>query len=530
MSSAKGIKGLFAAGIIICLLQIWLPEYYVTGDGPCHVYNARILHDLWSGKDVDFYLRYLEFVKSPNPNWLCHIILAALMYVVNGVVAEKILLSIYVLLFCSGSYLLLRRLTGERSYWPLVLFIFVFHHPLAKGFYNFTFSIAIFFFVVLWWIRYLEEGRLARLPLFFLFTVLCFFTHPLAYAIAGMVCFFLVWSFAFTSVSAGRYKYILRQTSILVLCLIPSLLLFLKFTAGSNSGFEFDFATEKIQWILFFTHIVTMLQAEAFFAGCVGITCLVLLIIALVFAVKQKQFIHKYDGFLYTLFVVSAMYLSFPDSMLSGGLVLMRLALFIFILICCILAYRVPKPSLRSVGTVIILFSFIGLSVIRIRGMVVAGRATADYMGASRFIKPYSVVFPLYFSKNGLDERGRKIGDRNWLFTHHAGYIGVEKPAMLLDNYEANTGYFPFIWTGRAKVNPYHFLGKEPGMDADPPYAEIANYTQNGGPVVDYVLFWCFNPKLLRYERFSKLYAEINALYRPVYTSPTGRTILYERK
>ena len=50
MNYPRTASYLLLAGYAICLLQIWLPGYYLTGDGPCHLYNAQILHDLWAGK------------------------------------------------------------------------------------------------------------------------------------------------------------------------------------------------------------------------------------------------------------------------------------------------------------------------------------------------------------------------------------------------------------------------------------------------------------------------------------------------
>ena len=134
----KTTNYLLFIGFAMCLLQVWWPQYYLTGDGPCHVYNAQILHDLWSyNKDTDFYLHFYKLLYQPNPNWLSTIILALLLFVVNGIIAEKIFLTLYVVLFVSGFYLLLRSISNGKSNWVLVLFIFVFPHLLAKGFYNF---------------------------------------------------------------------------------------------------------------------------------------------------------------------------------------------------------------------------------------------------------------------------------------------------------------------------------------------------------------------------------------------------------
>src|ERR1700757_1345092 len=110
--SGKRLHLLLAAGFAICLLYIWAPGYFLTGDGPCHVYNARVVHDFWTNRDVAFYSRFYKLVYEPNPNWLATFLMAALMFLVNGIVAEKIFLTAYILLYAAGFYLLIRKLSG----------------------------------------------------------------------------------------------------------------------------------------------------------------------------------------------------------------------------------------------------------------------------------------------------------------------------------------------------------------------------------------------------------------------------------
>ena len=132
----KTINVLLFTGFALCLLQVWLPAYYLTGDGPSHLYNAQILHDAWCNENTGFYGRYYHIVYRPDPNWLSSMLLAMLLFAVKGAIAEKIFLTLYVALFVRGFYLLLAKIIGRNSYWLLAIFLFVFPHELAKGFYN----------------------------------------------------------------------------------------------------------------------------------------------------------------------------------------------------------------------------------------------------------------------------------------------------------------------------------------------------------------------------------------------------------
>ena len=46
---------LFLTGLGLLLYPVVAHNYYLTGDGPSHVYNSRLLLDWICGKNVDFY-------------------------------------------------------------------------------------------------------------------------------------------------------------------------------------------------------------------------------------------------------------------------------------------------------------------------------------------------------------------------------------------------------------------------------------------------------------------------------------------
>jgi hypothetical protein len=221
-------------------------------------------------------------------------------------------------------------------------------------------------------------------------------------------------------------------------------------------------------------------------------------------------------------------YLFFPEEFL-GRLILitLRVQLFVFIVMACIISYMPPSEKLKRIAGIILFLCFLGLSIVRMQYQLSAAGAVADYVSGGRFIRSYSVVLPLDFSPGGKDKNNELIGDRNWLFSHASEYLGVTKPLIILDNYEANMGYFPLRW--KDNVNPYFHLDKDAGIEAQPPNASIEEYKQKTGVSIDYVLMWCFDSSYLSNEHFRTLYAEINADYHQVYTSPTGRTTLFLR-
>jgi len=583
-------------GILLCILQVWLPSYYLTGDGPCHLYNAQILHDMWCHQHNAFYSVYYTLVYQPNPNWLSSITMALLLFLVHGILAEKIFLTIYILFFTSGFYLLLKKITND-PFWPLVLLLFVFPHTLAKGFYNFSFSIAFYFWMVWAWLRFLDKKNLANALLSFVFTALLFFTHLLAFIFGAFTCAALVASYAIAIGGGIKHffsRFLLTASLWLFALLLPFVIL-MKWFTGKEGGMRIQLKPHFYRLIELaeFKYLINITHTEDFFAVFTGL--ILLLLFGMCFLRFRKNFsIHKYDGFILSLAFALFVYLLFPESFM-GRLILinMRVQPFIYILVGCCIAYRFPSgiiskneflkiislyfiPSvaiiayllhiypgtidassaegrhililgmaiiavllfiscsfffrlsfekIRNAGLLLLAASFICLSVIRLSCMLRVSKATTDLLSASSYIQPGKVILPLDFSPEGINTSGEKIADRNFLFIHAADYIGTQNPEIILDNYEANMGYFPVNW--QKNINPYNLLSKQQGIEAIPPYAQISDYKKTTGVTVDYILMWCYNPSFLKDAYFQQLYSEIQSGYHIIYTSPSGRSILY---
>ena len=520
---------LLFAGLILCLLQVWLPAYFLTGDGPSHLYNAQVLHDLWCHKNTAFYSDFYKVVYRPDPNWLTTFVLAALLFAAKGVVAEKIFITAYILLFTGGFYALLKRIS-TNPYWPLVLLLFVFPHTLFKGFYNSSFSIAFYFWMVWGWLRFLDRKNIVNAALFFAFTALIFFTHLLAFLFGAFTCAALILSYTIAATDMkGRFAiFFLKYAGWLLLFLAPFMALAAGFTQKEGGiRLQLHHHFYRLVELVQFKYFVDITHKEDLFAEICGILLLLLSLVSFLFLVKSRK-VNKYDGFVLSLVMVLFVYLFFPEAFM-GRLILisMRVQPFVFILLVCCIAYRFPTrlEKVRDAGSFILFGCFICLGAVRLQCQLKAGNAAMDYLSVSKYIKPNTTVLPLDFSPGGADAAGHDIADANWLFVHTAQYLGTEKPLIVLDNYEANMGYFPVNWVER--TNPYSHLGKAEGMEGTPPYADIEGYKKATGVNVDYIIMWCYDPIYLQNGHFSKLYAEIQAGYHIVSVSPSKKAVLY---
>src|SRR6478672_1600454 len=86
---------LLLALLLLHVAPLWFFPYFPSQDGPAHLENAVILRDY---RDRPVLQEFYEPNLSPDPNWLGHLILAGLMTVLPLLVAEKVLLTGYLLL------------------------------------------------------------------------------------------------------------------------------------------------------------------------------------------------------------------------------------------------------------------------------------------------------------------------------------------------------------------------------------------------------------------------------------------------
>ena len=175
-------KGSLLIGVLIVvyLLPIWVFTYFPTQDGVSHVYNSQILTE-YNNPDYQF-RDYYEINWYPFPNWLSHFSLAVLMLVFPALIAEKIFLSLYVILFPLAIYYFLNAVQRGRHALVILSFTFVYNYLFLMGFYNFAVSVPLFFLALGYWWKHKDEMNRNRIILLNLLIVITYFAHLISYA------------------------------------------------------------------------------------------------------------------------------------------------------------------------------------------------------------------------------------------------------------------------------------------------------------------------------------------------------------
>src|SRR6185436_12721844 len=85
----------WTAFFILQLAPVWALRYFPTQDGPSHLENANILLLLQRG-DPPIFREYFSINTAPTPNWLGHAVLAGLILIAGPMIAEKLMLTLYI--------------------------------------------------------------------------------------------------------------------------------------------------------------------------------------------------------------------------------------------------------------------------------------------------------------------------------------------------------------------------------------------------------------------------------------------------
>lgn len=135
---------MFAAHIAL----VWLLPFLPTQDGPSHVYNLVILHDLING-GADWGTLF-SYRLRPAPNLGFMLLAYPLLSVVPPLVAEKLFVTIYIALLGCSVPVMLRAL--ERPVFPLALLVLpvVFNFNLLMGFYSYSLAVPLFVLALAW--------------------------------------------------------------------------------------------------------------------------------------------------------------------------------------------------------------------------------------------------------------------------------------------------------------------------------------------------------------------------------------------
>ena len=522
--------------LLLTLAPIWLSgRFFVTGDGPCHVYNARVLLDFMLGRHREFYEPFYFLNTNFDPNWLSHLALAVLQLLVAPEVAEKLLLSGLMLLFGFGLRYLMRRINPNALFLSSLGLLFAWHQLLQAGFYNFAFSIAIFFWVCGYWLKYRGQWTTLRLLVLAGGWLLLFSAHPMG----------LVFSLVFIGAAlledgllqlrqkgfAGAWKALREEFLQTALAALPMLLLLAAYLFRRPWGAESN--GEKVgalvQELLSLKGLLLLDFKEEDTLRVIGLLLLALAMYTTWLRLRAWKFV---PGDFIGLFTGIALWQYFHQAGSESMELLLSRRIYPFIwlgLLFWMATAEFPQRLRRDVP--VLAFALLSvLLFIRIPIHRQASALVSDYMECVEHIDDESVILVLNYDFSGRNPQGKEIGNRSWIFIHAADYIGAYRTAIMSDNYEATRSYFPLIW--RWQRDMFAQTDKD-GINFDhrPPRADILSYKRRSeGYDIDYVLLLSYDQRSYNHEYSRETMGQLNEGYTLVKETLGKKAELWRRK
>ncbi len=482
-------KHLFVALLVLHLIPIWIFAYFPSQDGASHVYNGLVLKEY--AKPENYKMRDAWKLNiTIFPNWLSHILLLGLLYVCPPVIAEKVFLTIAIGMIPIAFFYFLHAVHGkpkeEGGNWHMfgwLGFPFAYNYLLYMGFYNFTLSIAFFFFSFgLWW-KHKDDMQVQHLAGLYVLLLLTYLSHIASYGLvvlAMSIAAGCLWggnalATTWRERNAEWIRQLWHSLKPLVrfgLYMVPMYFVLIDYylfslkehPTGNHRGMEWiwDYFL-GIKSIVYFTDWhVPVNQGLLIVLGAATV-------ISIVYRIRRKEWVKQNDAFLLIALLFTAMFIRAPWSYGPGGWINDRIHIYILLMLAPWLITNVNKILRYAITTCLIAFCLLHCG----RTAYDHGRIAPEIeelVSGTHLIEPHT-VFEIRAGEDGW-HKSDALGRIEYVtpFVHSTAFYGVYVDDVVhLANYESAYYYFPVNRnTAREDVQvDYVVAWYDPGAEAE---------------------------------------------------------------
>ncbi|MBP7238770.1 MAG: hypothetical protein KBA14_00970 [Saprospiraceae bacterium] len=523
----------FGVVLFLGLLPVLFCDYIVTGDGPCHLYNSKIFLSWVFEGQKEFFKPFYQLNQFIEPNWITNAIQIPLLKWFPVIWTEKLFFGFYILVFSFGFRKVIAAINPESVFLACIGVLFAWNMVLMKGFTNNAWSIALWFWILAYWIKAIPNPSAFASFRMAMLLFLQYLSHPMGFFISlfsiGCVVLIVGWYDLREKGAVTVLRFYLDQIWRLLVSIIAPVILFLQFFLRRDWNAEAQHVSKLDLWndLLHLKALITLSNQERIILLLLSIMILYLFSLTLFQRIRKKAFV-RYDGFMLLFLSVLSLFI-FPPTSFSGGLEIgIRLGIFPFLCLLFWIATNDFSARIRNgVSIAAVLFALI-LTMIRLPIQVKASSYASEIVTCADHIQDTSTLLVLNYDWAGKTPDGKVIADAIWLFPHVDCYLGAYKNLVISDNYETNFWYFPMV--ERWETNMYSQTDKD-GINFDhrPPRADINNYKGRTGQYLDYVLMLSYSTEFEAHPYTQEIFTQLDAEYEKVFTSEHARAILYRR-
>lgn len=446
-------------------------RFFPTLDGASHMSNASIINQIVIFHN-DIIRQFFMINPEPVPNWTTHLILSVTGLILPAFLAEKVLLIVLLAGIPFAFRNLVRTIAPHNYFYAYLIFPFTHSMFFYFGFYNFCIGILFLFITLTFYLRHAGQlnrpWNLFRLGVLILMT---WFSHVLVFGVLLiLISAYIVTLFINdllvkkTSLKKAISAISEKIVQLVFASAIPLLMFFYFFLSRKQTSeisyLPFNTLTDNLLLLKplivfngieegFLTHRFVQLIALLFIIA--GITWIIRLAKKNTTAPATDQTASQgiYAAWLLlSIIALLGLYFTLPDALGNASYTTYRLGFVVFILAIAWIAVSHVHLTTGLVAAILVMyinFTLISMKEPKVKELeqiAIACNKAAD------FVEPNSVVLPIYCMDN-------------WFIGHFVDYIAIDKPMVMLYNYECETGFFPVLNNLRDKPN--YYLGN-PGL------------------------------------------------------------------
>jgi hypothetical protein len=447
---------LFLLGILPTVSVIWWQEFFLTQDGPSHLYNAFLLSlpdEYFNQLKLSEYFTRNTFWSGNSAGYLFFVSIVNLFGLNN---AEQILITIYALFSTLALVVVLPcRLSGRTILFLAGLIPLIVLNPaLHFGFFNFCLGIPFGILATVFYVRTLWFGHFSVIFICFLVAVgsIAALLHPVvgAFVVGFSSCYLLFATFFLPKRDYSKLKKAF-------ICLLPPKFIVFSYYVNSPASSKSD-----LIWEPFAARVADLLHGSLIGGShtpSARIVAIILIAVATLNIIAQlsgkntssESFPNSFQGrawqvvavqknlFLNVVptFLVLSWYLCAPDHYAGGGFIGLRLGIALIITLFIVVGTGKPPPIVLSL--IVIIACAVNLTSI----IIYQARLNIERREYSRLIEkipPNSTLLPLHFN---FSPTGLGLWSTYEPTRHIAAYQAIKSNLVLLNNYEADFFYFP---------------------------------------------------------------------------------------
>lgn len=444
--------------VLVTLLPVLSTKYFITLDGPSHLYNANLIKELLLGNHR-LLNDLFSFKPVPVPNWSGHFIMAFFNLIFPAYISEKILLVSFLTLTPFFFRRIVLFFAPANKWTTYLIFPFLHNHLLYFGFFNMSLGIMFMFITISY---FLSKGGKWNFKSYSGLTLLLlpvYFSHIVLFFITLAVLILSAFTFIDVRKEKDRYRICnMRECRDRILLIITAafpwiVLAFLYFL--KIDSIEKQPRTDLralLKWIVDVRPLLTVCYCDhliVFTRILLGLL-IILIFAGAYFTFRRNTQINKEGisfqismpapSLIFAFFALSFLflYLLLPNAiMISDRLIL----LFYIFLVTWLAMLKYPR-WLQITSLVIILVVHLRFVAMHTSSMRITSKNVEKIEELAAIIPEGNMVMALNYCDH-------------WLYSHSTGYIGANRALAVLENYETAISWFPLRWNHqRFDTNP----------------------------------------------------------------------------